>query len=291
MKFSKLLSLILAAVLLLVCFTGCGEEAKKDPDSTAANTAETPAGDEKVDISDVKLLNEGKIVVAAEIGYPPFENYASDGVTPVGLDVDLADEIAALMGVKVEFVNTAFDGILDGLTIDKYDMVISAVTINAERSEQVDFSTPYIDNYQAIVVKKGNEKKIDDILDLAGLKVGFQTGTISADKLDEMESTGELTVEKNSYDQIIDAYSDLKLSGRLDAILCDSSVADGYVAQNPDDYEIVWLEDSNPEQFGVAVKKGNTALLKAVNEAIEILENNGTLDDIRNTWLVGTDAE
>lgn len=300
MKFTKIVSLILAAVLMLVCFAACGDEASKDPaktdgttagtdapgTGTAAGTDGTEAPADSVDMTDVKLINDGKIVVAAEIGYPPFENYAADGVTPVGLDIDLAEEIGALMGVEVEFVNTAFDGILDGLAIDKYDMVISAVTINAERSEQVDFSAPYINNYQAIVVKKGSDKAIDDILDLKDLNVGFQTGTVSADRLDAMEATGELTVEKKSYDQILDAFSDLKLDGRLDAILCDSTVADGYVAKEPDAYEIVWVEETDePEQFAIAVKKGNTALLNAVNAAMAILEENGTLEEIVNTWI------
>ena len=303
MKFSKIVSLILAAVLALLCFTACGGDNDKDGSETGSGTgtaastgddtngSDTGDSDKKVDESGVKLINEGKILVAAEIGYPPYENYAADGVTPVGLDIDLATEIASLMGVEVEFVNTAFEGILDGLETNKYDMVISAVTINAKRSAQVDFSTPYINNYQAIVVKKGSDKGIDDILDLKDLSVGFQTGTTSNEKLDQMESTGELTVEQKAYDQILDAFNDLKLEGRLDAILCDSTVADGYVAQYPDTYEIVWVEETEPEQFAVAVKKGNTELLNAVNDAMAILEENGTLDELRQTWLSGGAAE
>lgn len=289
MKLTKIISLMLAAVLMLVSFAACGSTDNGKTDGTGTAGGTTKADDKAtVDMSNVKLVNDGKILVAAEIGYPPFENYAADGTTPIGLDVDIADEISKLMGVDFEFVNTAFDGILDGLAIDKYDMVISAVTITAERNEQVDFSTPYIQNYQAIVVKKGSDFGIKDLLDLKDHSVGFQTGTISADKLDSMESTGELVVDKKAYDQILDAFSDLKL-GRLDAILCDQSVADGYVAQDPDSYEIVWVATTDPEEFAIAVKKGNTELLKAVNEAMAIITENGTLDDLKKTWL-GSDA-
>lgn len=285
MKLTKILSLVLAAVLTLVCFAACGStnDTKPDGATTGSDTAKVEEN-KTIDMSNVKLVSDGKILVAAEIGYPPFESFAADGTTPVGLDIDIADELSKLMGVEIEFVNTAFDGILDGLAIDKYDMVISAVTVNAERSEQVDFSTPYIQNYQSIVVKKGADFGIKDILDLKGHTVGFQTGTISADKIDAMENTGELTVDKKAYDQIIDAFSDLKL-GRLEAVLCDETVSAGYVAQDPDSYDIVWVADNEPEEFAIAVKKGNTALLKAINEAMAIISENGTLDDLKKTWL------
>lgn len=292
MKLSKIISLMLAAVLMLVCFSACGTANNDSDDSGKVSDTSADSGavsTDKVDMTNVKLINDGKILVAAEIGYPPFEDYAADGTTPVGLDVDIADEISKLMGVEFEFVNTAFDGILDGLAIDKYDMVISAVTVNAERSEQVDFSDAYIENYQSIVVKKGTHSEVKDLLDLKGLSVGFQTGTISADKLDSMENTGEMTVDKKAYDQILDAFTDLKL-GRLDAILCDESVSAGYVAQDPDSYELVWVADSDPEEFAIAVKKGNSELLTAINEAMAIIKENGTLDELKNTWLESDDA-
>ncbi len=106
-----------------------------------------------VDTSAITLMSEGKLLVGAEIGYPPFEDYASDGVTPVGFDIDLMKGIAAKLGLEVEFINTAWEGIFLGID-QNYDCVCSAVSINDERKLTMSFSDPYIQNYQSVVIAK-----------------------------------------------------------------------------------------------------------------------------------------
>lgn len=109
--------------------------------------------EQKVTGYDLALLNEGTLTVGASIDYPPYESYASDGVTPVGFDVDLAHAVGTLLGLEVKFIDTSFEGIFGGMGVN-FDIVCSGVTINDDRLENMLFSDPYIENYQCIVIAK-----------------------------------------------------------------------------------------------------------------------------------------
>ena len=210
---------------------------------------------------------------------------ADDGTTELGLDIDLAKAIGEKLGLEVEFVSTQFDGILDGLELDKYDAVISAVTITAARKEEADFTQPYIENYQCLVTLASNEEAISDIDELSNHSVGFQTGTTSNIFVEDKVNTGDLeNVNTNMYDKAMDAFSDLEL-GRIEYVICDSSVADIYVKNKPDVFKTVWTQTDSPEQFGIAVKKGNTQLLEAIDNVLSELMENGEFDAMREEWL------
>lgn len=263
-KWVRIGAIVLSVVMLTALLGGCAK---------------------KQTAGDLGLLKDGVLQVGMEIGYPPFELY--EGTTPVGFDVDLGTEISKIMGVTVEFQDTAWDGIFDGLDIDNYDCVISAVTINATRKETMDFSDHYIENWQSIVVKKGTEP-IKSMKGLEGLNVGYQNETTSDEYLAAMMDAGEVTCQIAEYDKVLNCFDDLRL-GRLNAVLCDSTVADGYISREPENFEISWLQSSEEgaeaEVFGVAVKKGNQKLLDAVNDAIKQLRDNGTLDQLRLKWF------
>lgn len=261
----------MAAMLLFGLLVSCG-----------GDSAEGGSG------SEIGLLNDGVLQVAMEIGYPPFEMFADDGVTPIGFDVDLAYAIGEYLGVEVEIIDTAWDGIFTGLDIDKYDVVISAATIDGDRLLTMDFSDPYIENWQSIVVKKGSPP-VTSVAGLEGLSVGFQGATTSDDYLADMIATGVVNPgSTNSYDKVINCFDDLRL-GRIDAAIVDSVVSEGYVDREPDMFEITWHQKDVPgdeaELFGVAIKKGNDALREAINGALAALEANGKLDELRSTWL------
>ena len=282
MKLKKFAALFLAALMMITFAASCGEA--KDNTSTGTTSIFDKIGDKSIDLPDGVLIKDGTLMIGSEIGYPPFEDFDTDGVTPIGLDIDIGTALAQIFGVKVEFVNTAFDGIFDGLKVDKYDLVLSGATITAERLESINFSDPYVDNYQCIVVHKGAGVEINDYTDLEGLVVGLQVSTTSDETLTDWIDSGAVTCEKQTYDQILNAMSDLKLD-RVDAVVCDSSVADGYIAREGDAYEIVWVQETDPEQFGIGVKKENTELLDKVNEALAYLEECGFMDAVRSDWL------
>jgi len=265
-RYIRITALIMGVTLMLALFAGCAKKAAK---------------------TDIGLLNTGILKVGSEIGYPPFEFYADDGVTPMGLDVDLANAIAEHLGIKAEFEDTAWEGIFSGLGIDKYDVVMSSVTITGERKLTMDFSNPYIENWQSIVVKKGSAP-ITSVEGLEGLLVGYQGATTSDEYLADMIDTGVVNCRVAAYDKVLNCFDDLRL-GRIDAAIVDSVVSEGYVDREPDTFEITWhqknVAGAEPELFGVAIKKGNTKLLEAVNGALAALEQSGKLDEIRQNWL------
>ena len=219
--------------------------------------------------------------VGMEIGYPPFEYYDTDGSTPVGVDVELGKAIAEEMGVEVEFINTAWDGIFAGLEKGDFDCIISAVTITPDRLLNFDFSTPYIENYQCIVTLKDSAVKPASPDELAGLKIGYQEETTSDIFITDYAEANNIETDPYEYAKVMDCYTDLEL-GRLDAVVSDSTVAQGYISSPDSIYEMTWIQDdgTEAEQFGVCIKKGNTELLDKVNAALETLKTNGKIDEI-----------
>ncbi|MCD8049426.1 MAG: transporter substrate-binding domain-containing protein [Clostridia bacterium] len=270
----KLFSIVLCLVLAF-SLAACGGTTETDTE------VETDAAESEATLTTV---TDGVLTVGMEIGYPPFESYASDGVTPIGLDVDLAKAIADKLGLEVQYLNTAFDTILsDGLGTN-YDCVISAVTINDERLEQVLFSTPYIQNYQTVVVKAGSDLEVTGFESLEGHSVAVQSGTTSYDLLTNYNDTDSIHTTLVANEQVLSAFTQLS-NGEVDFVLCDSSVANNYVTANPDVYEIAWTQDTDAEEFGVAISKSNPELQEAINEAMAELEAEGVLDELVAAWI------
>lgn len=273
----KILALTLALAMVVTMFTACGSSSN---DTTTVAEKEVAT----VDASKVNFMNKGQLTVGIEVGYPPFEQFAEDGTTPEGYDVDIISEVAKRLGVKVNFVNTAFDGIFKG--IDKnYDVVCSAITITKERKKTMLFSDPYIDNYQAVVVKADDNKKISSFKDLEGMQVGLQEGTTSLEIMKDL--IGTKTLKKASYiqsEKVTGCFEQLK-NGEVDAVLVDSTVADGQVAKDKS-IKIAWKDDKEPEQFGIAMGKKNKELQKAINAALADMEKEGVIKDSYDYWFV-----
>ena len=107
-----------------------------------------------LDLSKLSTIADGTLTVGVEIGYPPMEYMDESGLNPMGFDVDLANELGALLGLDVELVNTAWDGIFAGLDKGQYDVVISSVSITPERAAAYELTEPYVSNQLVIVTKK-----------------------------------------------------------------------------------------------------------------------------------------
>ena len=270
----KLFALALS-VMMLLSFAACA----------AKETAEAPAAAAaaSVDMSSVKLMQDGVLTVGMEIGYPPFEDFAEDGTTPIGYDVDFAKALGEKLGVTVNFVNTAWDGIFQGIGVN-YDCVISAVTITEERKASMLFSEPYINNYQAVVVKADYAGKIASFLDLDGLAIAVQKETTSDILMSDYVSTGSIKATISANEKVTTCFTQLE-NGEVDAVVVDSTVADGYLASNPDKFVKVFQDESEPEQFGVAVALGNTALQAAINDAIAQLTKEGFFEANVAYWF------
>lgn len=261
----KIIAMLLAAAMLTVAMVGCNGNKEKG-----------------------MLIKEGTLNVGMEIGYPPFEDKAEDG-SPIGYDVDLIYAIGEKMGLEVNLIDTAFDVIFAGIDTN-YDCVVSAVTITDERRENCLFSNPYIENFQAVAVKKGSDLTITSLQDLSGKSVILQKGTTSEDLLDNMIETKTVTdCTKSATEQILTCFTALD-NGEYDTVLCDSTVADNYVKKYPDKYEIAYLDNEYPEQFGIAMGKNNTELQAAINKAMDELKAEGFFEKNAEKWLK-SDAE
>ncbi len=272
----KMISMLLAAALLCVSFVGCGDS-KKDDVSSAAEVKGT------VDVSNVKLIKEGTLTVGMEIGYPPFEDKAENG-DPIGYDVDLVYALADKLGLEVNIVDTAFDVIFAGIGTN-YDCVVSAVTITDERRENCLFSDPYIDSFQSVVVKKGSDIKIESLKDLSGKSVALQDATTSKALLEDMIKTGTVTdCKMGPSEKVLTAFTALD-NGEYDVVLCDSPVADTYITNYPDKYELAFLDKENVEQFGVAMAKTDVELQTAINEAMKQLKDEGFFEENKTRWF------
>lgn len=243
------------------------------------------AGAQEQEASALNLMKAGTLTIGVEIGYPPFEDFANDGVTPVGYDIDFAKALGEKLGLEIVFINTAWDGIFQGIGVN-YDVVISAVTITEERKETMDFSNPYIDNYQAVVVRADSDLKVSKFQDLDGLALAVQKETTSDILISDYISTGSLNCTVAQNEKIITCFTQLD-NKEIDAVIVDSTVADGQVGKNPDKYKIVYLDKSEPEQFGVAIKKGNSALQEAINKTIEELKAEGFFKENTEYWFGG----
>jgi polar amino acid transport system substrate-binding protein len=223
-----------------------------------------------------------KITIATDATWPPMEMVDANKDI-VGFDIDLMNAAAKAGGFTVEFKNTAWDGIFAGLENGKYDAVMSSVTINDERKKTMDFSIPYINAGQILVVKSDvtGVTKLDD---LKGKTVGAQIGTTGAFEIDKVKAADK--INEKTYDDIGLAFADLS-NGRIDAVVCDNPTAANYALQN-DQYKgklKIVGDRFTEEYYGVAVKKGNTKVLDVINAGLKKVLDAGDNKAIEDKWL------
>ncbi len=276
-KFKRILALIGVMTLIAALFAGCGKENSNSSNSGAASTEKT------YDLTGVKLLNDGVLCVGEEVGYPPFEDFAEDGTTPIGFDVDIINEIGRRLGLKVNIINTSFDGIFAGID-NNYDVVCSACTITDKRKQSMLFSTPYISNYQAVILKAGDTRTISSFNDLDGMTIALQKETTSDELISDYKSTGTIDIEIVANEKVLSCFTQLD-NGEVDAVVVDSTVADGYLAKNPDKYIYAYKDEAEAESFGIAIGKNNEALKKVIDEVLADMEADGFIKETLEYWF------
>jgi polar amino acid transport system substrate-binding protein len=226
-----------------------------------------------------EAAEEMHIVIATDATWPPMEMVAENKEI-VGFDIDLMKAAAEAGGFTVEFKNTAWDGIFAGLGAGEYDAVMSSVTITEERKETMDFSVPYINAGQVLIVPK-ETSGVTTLADLKGKTAAAQIGTTGSFEIEKVEG-----VELKTYDEIGLAFEDMA-NGRVHAVVADTPVAADFALMNPnykDKFKIVG-EPFTEEYYGVAVKKGNKEVLDAVNKGLKAVLDTKTYDEIEDEWL------
>ncbi len=217
------------------------------------------------------------LVVATDSTWPPME-YIDGAGELTGFDIEMVKEIAAAAGFTVEFKSVAWDGIFAGLANGQYDAVVSSVTITEERKQAMNFSDPYINAGQVLVVPSSSTALT--LNDLAGKNVGVQIGTTGA-----MEAAKYTYLVIKTYDEIGLAFEDL-VNGRVDGVVVDTPIASNFALQRAEYKDALKIvgEVLTQEFYGLAVEKENTAALELINKGLAAITANGKLDELKVKW-------
>lgn len=222
---------------------------------------------------------ENKIIVGTDAAFPPFE-YIDENGDIVGFDIEMVTKILENLNYTVEVKDIGWDPLIPSLDAGNIDVIAAAMTITPEREESIDFSIPYFEANQSILVLTDSEFNITSTDNLTGLIIGAQLGTTGAYWVEENLGDNATLQE---YDLYIDAVLDLE-AGRVDVVIVDVPVAQ--VFAEDEDKEIV-LEIETNELYGLGVRKGNTELLEQINQELEKLMDSAEWEALKNKYFKG----
>jgi len=230
------------------------------------------------------IKSKGTLTVAADATYPPDEFIASDGKTVIGMDADLANALASIMGLKASVQNVTFDAIIPGLAAGKYDLGMSSFTDTKEREATVDFVT-YLEAGTSIYVKADGGPDLTSLDALCGHKAAAERGTIQSDQIDKQNKKCTSEGKPGVTPVILPDQNGVNLaitSGRADAGLADSPVA-AYIAEKSNGQLKVTGGPFPPEPYGIAIPK-DSGLAQPVLAGIKALIADGTYKTILEYW-------
>lgn len=224
----------------------------------------------------------GDLKICADIVYPPYTFMQNN--QPAGIDVDVVSTLAAAMGVKVEWVQTAFPGIVAALQGGKCDAIVNGINGTADHAKVI-AQVPYLRDTQGFVVKKGNPLHIQTLDDLSGKSVATQLGSSTATYLESLnkkfQTEGKAPMSIVTLPQDTAAFSAL-LSNRVDAYFQDGPVL-GYYARKYSDVEVLPLVE-NPQTVVIGIRQDDTALISAAKDGITQMYAHGIMQDIAKKW-------
>ena len=260
-----------AAALAL---TACGGSASSTASSTASSAASSEAASTSA-AAELTTVEAGKLTMATNATFPPYE-MTTDAGTIEGIDVDTAQAIAEKLGLELQIDDMDFDAALLSVQQGKADIAMAGITVTDERMAVMSFSDSYATGIQSVIVPEGSD--IASVDDLAGKKIGTQRGTTGY--LYCSDDFGDDAVV--AYDSGLTAVQALN-NGQVDAVVIDNEPAKAYVESNPG---LKILDTSYAEEdYAIGMNKSNTALLEAVNAALEELKADGTLQSIVDKYI------
>ncbi|MBT1177515.1 ABC transporter substrate-binding protein [Bifidobacterium callimiconis] len=281
------LALALAA-LMIVPLAACGttDATDSDPDIARSYNVDGIQKDDTIAaMLPESVTDDGKFTVGVNITYAPAEFLAADGKTPVGYEIDLDKALAKVFGLDLDIQNSTFDTIIPAVG-SKYDVGISGFTVNKERIEAVDFVT-YAQAGLTFAARKGNPTHVN-VNDLCGTRVSVQVGVVAETEMykmqDACQAAGKKRIEILPYRNQTDVTTAL-IAGRVDLMYADTPVTGYAVAQTGDRLQVIG-ENEGVAPMGVAIKKGDTATVKAVKAALDKLRQTGDYERIMKAWGV-----
>jgi polar amino acid transport system substrate-binding protein len=265
MKKARLLFLMsaltmMSAMVLVAC--GGGDS---DSDSTSTGGGDVSS----------ELITAGTLTVGSDIPFPPFE--FGEAPDYDGFDIDLVNEIAKDLELEVKIEDTAFDTIFTDVAQGKFDMVASASTITPEREQQVDFSDPYYEAEQALLVPEGSD--ITSVEALEGLTVGAQDGTTGEAYAKDETNAASVRGFPNGPAAIA-----ALRNGQVEATIIDQPVAQDAIDKGEGGFELATTIPTG-ELYGLAFAQDTPALLAAVNDSLASMKEDGRLNDLYQKWF------
>ena len=257
-----------------LALTACGGSASSAA-SSVASSASSAAASTSAAAGELTTVEAGKLTMATNATFPPYEMTTDSGDIE-GIDVDTAKAIAEKLGLELQIDDMDFDAALLSVQQGKADIAMAGITVTDERKAVMAFSDSYATGIQSIIVPEGSDIASPD--DLAGKKIGTQRGTTGY--IYCTDDFGEDSVV--AYDNGLTAVQALN-NGQVDAVVIDNAPAKEYVAANPG---LKVLETSYAEEdYAIGMSKDNTALVEAVNAALEELKADGTLQSIVDKYI------
>ena len=277
----KLTALMLSSAMML-SLAACGGSASTETASSEAASSEAASSEAvsteeaaSADAAAVTTVNAGKLTMSTNAAFPPYEMTTDTGDFE-GIDIEVAGAIAKKLGLELQVDDMDFDAALLAAQNGKSDMVMAGVTVTDERLKVMDFSDTYAEGIQSIIVPEGSDIATAD--DLSGKAIGTQRGTTGY--LYCSDDFGEDAVV--AYDNGLTAVQALN-NGQVDAVVIDNEPAKAYVESNPG---LKILDTSYAEEdYAIGMNKSNTALVEAVNAALEELKADGTLQAIVDKYI------
>ena len=269
------------AVVMALGLSACGGSNSAASSSAAGSVSGSASGSASNGDAAFTTVTPGKLTMSTNASFPPYEMVADDGSFE-GIDIEVAGAIAEKLGLELQVDDMGFDAALQAAQTGKSDMVMAGVTVTEERQAVMDFSNSYANGVQVVIVKEGSPIQTVDDLANANM-IGCQMGTTGYTFCSDTPENGGFGEDHvTPYDDGAAAVQAL-MNGQIDAVVIDNMPAQEYVAANPG-LKILDGEFTN-EDYAIGVAKGNTALLDAINGALEELTNDGTIQSIVDKYI------
>lgn len=271
----RILAVLLGISMIASFATGCGTSDETDEQQNQTSTEDTSEADTSLE----DIQNAGVMTVGMCPEYPPFETINETGDIE-GFDADLANAIGEILGVKVEFVNTPYEGLIAGLMNNDFDIIMSGMS--PEEADEVDKTLNVTENYYSVAeVILSKDDSIQSKEDLEGKTVGSHSGSTSEYAVNSLADEG-ITVNSAPYNRHSEAFADLQ-NGNIDAQVVEETWAKEKVTEDSGIH--ICEEPINYINVAAVINSGRDSFCEAFNDALQQLKDNGKYDEIVKKWF------
>ncbi len=272
----KIIALGLTAVMAVAVFAGCGNNSSTE--NTNSNNENVSTEGEN---SGEGTLDYDKIIVGLDDTFAPM-GFRDENGELTGVDVELANAVSEELGIPFEFQPIDWSMKETELNNGTVDLLWNGYTITDERKEVVSFTDPYLENRQIVVTMADSD--INSIADLAGKTVAAQDMSSAVDAIEGKPEVKDTFAELVTFETNDQCLRDLE-AGRSDAVVADEVLVKYYISQKGAEKYKILDEDFGEEEYGIGARKDDTALVEAINGAMDALKEDGTTKAIGEKWF------